>query len=224
MLKEMVTFNEPKSPAAEAFRTLRTNLQFSTIDDSLKSLIITSSGPGEGKSTVITNLAITMAQNGKRVLILDCDLRKPTLYKKLGLPNNIGMTNILIQEKKLDECIIETKISNLYAITSGPVPPNPAELLNSKRMERLLRELEGIFDIILIDAPPVIAVTDAQILSRMCSGTMLLTCYGKTEKEAIIKAKDLIVKSGGNLIGVVLNKVPRTSSGYYGKYYGEYYE
>lgn len=224
MLKEMVTFNEPKSPAAEAFRTLRTNLQFSTIDDSLKSLIITSSGSGEGKSTVITNLAITMAQNGKRVLILDCDLRKPTLYKKLGLPNNIGMTNILIQEKKLDECIIETKISNLYAITSGPVPPNPAELLNSKRMERLLRELEGIFDIILIDAPPVIAVTDAQILSRMCSGTMLLTCYGKTEKEAIIKAKDLIVKSGGNLIGVVLNKVPRTSSGYYGKYYGEYYE
>lgn len=224
MMKNIIVSKNPKSPASEAFRTLRTNLQFSTIDDSIKSLVVTSAGPAEGKSTVISNLAVAMAQSGKKVLLIDCDLRKPTIHKKIGLPNSGGMTNLLIQKKQIDECIMETDVQNLYVITSGPIPPNPAELLGSNRMKALIKEFENVFDITLIDAPPVLAVTDAQVLSRICNGTILNTAYGQTEKEAIIKAKESLLGAGGKILGVVLNKIPINSSKTYGKYYGAYYE
>ena len=222
-MKNIIVSQNPKSPVSEAFRTLRTNLQFSTIDDSIKSLVVTSPGPGEGKSTVIANLAVTMAQSGKKVLLIDCDLRKPSIHKKLGIPNSDGMTNLLIQKKQIDECIMETEIQNLYVITSGPIPPNPAELLGSKRMKSLIKEFENVFDVTLIDAPPVLAVTDAQILSTICSGIILTTAYGESEKEAVIKAKDLLDKTGSKILGVVLNKIPMKNSRKYGKYYGKYY-
>ncbi|MDM8312484.1 MULTISPECIES: CpsD/CapB family tyrosine-protein kinase [Clostridium] len=222
-MKNIIVSQNPKSPVSEAFRTLRTNLQFSTIDDSIKSLVVTSPGPGEGKSTVIANLAVTMAQSGKKVLLIDCDLRKPSIHKKLGIPNSGGMTNLLIQKKQIDECIMETEIQNLYVITSGPIPPNPAELLGSKRMKSLIKEFENVFDVTLIDAPPVLAVTDAQILSTICSGIILTTAYGESEKEAVIKAKDLLDKTGSKILGVVLNKIPMKNSRKYGKYYGKYY-
>lgn len=224
MLKNLIAFKNPKSRAAEAFRTLRTNIQFSSLDNELRTLVITSSGPGEGKSTVMVNLAITMAQSGKRVVIIDCDLRKPTVHKKLGLPNTEGLTNMLIQDKKIEECIIPTKISGLYALTSGPTPPNPAELLGSRKMKGILTELEKVFDMVLIDAPPVIAVTDAQILSTMAEGVLLVTSYGQTEKFGIVKAKELLDKVGAKIVGVVLNKVPEHSENYYGKYYSSYYK
>lgn len=223
-MRNIIVSNNPKSPVSEAFRTLRTNLQFSTIDDSIKSLVITSAGPGEGKSTIIANLAVTMAQSGKKVLLIDCDLRKPSIHKKLGVSNSSGMTNLLIQKRPIDECIIETEIKNLYVITSGPIPPNPAELLGSNRMKSLLKEFENVFDITLIDAPPVLAVTDAQILSTISSGVILNTAYGQTEKEALIKAKDLLEKIGIKILGVVLNKIPMDKSSNYGKFYRKYYE
>lgn len=222
-MKNIIVSQNPKSPVSEAFRTLRTNLQFSTIDDSIKSLVVTSPGLGEGKSTVIANLAVTMAQSGKKVLLIDCDLRKPSIHKKLGIPNSGGMTNLLIQKKQIDECIMETEIQNLYVITSGPIPPNPAELLGSKRMKSLIKEFENVFDITLIDAPPVLAVTDAQILSTICSGIILTTAHGESEKEAVIKAKELLDKTGSKILGVVLNKIPMKNSRKYGKYYGKYY-
>jgi capsular exopolysaccharide synthesis family protein len=225
MLKNLMTFKNPKSRAAEAFRTLRTNIQFSSLDTNVKSIVVTSSGPAEGKSTVMVNLAVTMAQSGKKVIIVDCDLRKPSVHKKLGLPNSEGLTNMLIQDKKIEECIIATKVPNLYAMTSGPTPPNPAELLGSKKMKSILGELEQVFDMVLIDAPPVIAVTDAQILATLVEGVLLIASYGQTVKFGLVKAKELLDKVGAKILGIVMNKVPEDAeSYYYGKYYYSYYK
>ena len=165
MINDIITVKNPKSRSAEAYRTLRTNIQFSSIDgDNLKTILVTSSGPGEGKSTVAINLAITIAQSGKKVLLLDCDFRKPSIHKKLGLPNREGLTNILIKDKNIEDCILSTSTSNLFVLTSGAIPPNPSELLGTKKMENIIINLKEFFDIIIIDSPPVIAVTDAQIL------------------------------------------------------------
>jgi capsular exopolysaccharide synthesis family protein len=223
MINNLIAFNNPKSRVAEAFRTLRTNIQFSALDGDIKSVVVTSSGPGEGKSTVIVNLAITMAQTGKRVLIIDCDLRLPTVHKKLELPNLEGLTNMIIQDKKIEEVVLSTKIENLYALTSGPIPPNPSELLGSKKMKNVLEELENSFDMILIDAPPVMIVTDAQILSTKVEGVLLVACYGQAEKYALVKSKELLDKVGAKTLGVVMNKVPESDDKYYGKYYHNYY-
>lgn len=225
LVKNFIVSKNPKSRAAEAFRTLRTNIQFSSLDSDVKSIVVTSSAPSEGKSTVMVNLAITMAQTGKKVIIVDCDLRRPTVNKKLDLPNMEGLVNVLIQEKTAEECILPTNIPNLFALTSGPVPPNPAELLGSKKMKNLISTLGESFDIILIDAPPVIAVTDAQILSTISQGVLLIASYGSTEKQGLIKAKELLDKVGAKILGVVINKVPeKAESYYYGKYYGTYYQ
>ncbi|WP_163194450.1 CpsD/CapB family tyrosine-protein kinase [Clostridium thermarum] len=225
MLKNLITFKNPKSRAAEAFRTLRTNLQFSNLDASVKSIVVTSSGPSEGKSTILINLAITIAQSGKKVIIVDCDLRKSTVHKKLGLPNSEGLTNLLIQDKKFEELILPTNVPNLFVLTSGPTPPNPAELLGTKKMKALLSELNKVFDMVLIDAPPVIAVTDAQILSTLVDGTMIVTSYGTTEKFGLAKTKELLDKVGAKILGVVINKVPEKSEHYYyGRYYENYYK
>ncbi len=226
MLKNLVAFKNPKSRAAEAFRTLRTNIQFSGLDDSLSSIVVTSSAPSEGKSTVLINLAITIAQSGKKVLVIDCDLRRPTVHKKLGLPNAEGLTNLLIQDKEsFDEVVLTTKVPNLSALTSGPTPPNPAELLGTKRMKSIIRQLTGSFDMVLIDAPPVIAVTDAQILATIAEGTLIVTSYGATEKFGLVKTKELLDKVGAKVLGVVINKVPEKSEHYYyGKYYNSYYK
>ena len=224
MLKNLIAFKNPKSRAAEAFRTLRTNIQFSGLDENIQSIVVTSSGPSEGKSTVLINLAITIAQSGKKVVVIDCDLRKPTVHKKIGLPNAEGLTNLLIQDKKCDELVQPTNIPNLFVLTSGPTPPNPAELLGTKKMRQVFGELKQTFDMVLIDAPPVIAVTDAQILSTIVDGTLIVASYGNTEKLALIKSKELLDKVGAKILGVVLNKVSLKSDHYYGKYYFSYYK
>lgn len=212
----------PKSHAAEAFRTLRTNIQFSSLDDEIRTLVVTSTQPGEGKSTVISNLGIAMAQSGKKVLLMDCDLRKPTVHKKLGISNQDGLTTLLAREKKLEEVAQATDINNFYVLTSGPIPPNPAELLGSKKMKNFINELHGYFDFILLDAPPVLAVTDAQVLSTYCDGVVFVASYGQAEKQAVVRAKELIDKVGGKILGVVINKVPENSKSYY--YYNYEYK
>lgn len=215
MFNEMISIKNPKSAAAEAFRTLRTNIQFSSLDEELKTIVVTSTQPGEGKSTVISNLAVTMAQAGKKVLLMDCDLRKPTIHKNLGISNQDGLTSLLSKEKGLDEVIKASNIPNFYVLTSGPIPPNPAELLGSKKLRALIRELGEVFDLILLDAPPVLAVTDAQVLSTFCSGVVFVAGYGEAEKHAVVRAKELIDKVGGKILGVVINKVPSKSKSYY---------
>lgn len=229
MLKNTIVLSNSKSRVAEAFRTLRTNIQFSSLDNDIKSMVVTSAAPCEGKSTIAINLAITLAQAGKKVVLLDCDLRKPVVHKKLGVTNEKGITNVLIGSAKLDDCIAESEISNLHVLTAGDVPPNPSELLGSKKMKSLLEELEGLFDVVIIDSPPVIAVTDAQIISAISKGTILVAAYGQTEKSAILKAKELLVQVNAHILGVVINKViennqSRKYGKYYKKYYGSYYE
>jgi capsular exopolysaccharide synthesis family protein len=215
MLNNMISIKNPKSHAAEAFRTLRTNIQFSSLDNDIRTLVVTSTQPGEGKSIVVSNLAITMAQSGKKVLLIDCDLRKPTIHKKLGISNHNGLTSLLAKEKSREEVIEASDIKNFYILTSGPIPPNPAELLGSKKMKNLITELKEYFDVILFDAPPVLAVTDAQILSTLCDGVMLIAAYGEAEKHAMVRAKESIEKVGGKILGVVINKVPNNSKSYY---------
>lgn len=208
-----------KAQVAEQYRTLRTNIQFSSLGDEVKIIVVTSSLPSEGKSTVISNLAITMAKSNKRVVIVDCDLRKPSIHKKFSLSNLLGVTNILAQGKKIEDIINTTKVSNLYVITSGPIPPNPSELLGTQNMKDILSELSKEFDIVLIDTPPLLSVTDAQILAALSQGTIIVTAYGKLEKKLLLNAKEKIDKVGGKILGVVINKIPDKAKGQYNNYY-----
>ena len=219
MLSKGRTLRNLKAQVAEQFRTLRTNIQFSTLGNEVKIIVITSSLPCEGKSTILSNLAIKMAQTDKQVVVVDCDLRRPSIHKKFSLPNFQGLTNILAQGKKIQEVINETKEPNLYVITSGPIPPNPSELLGTTKMKDILEELKNTFDIILIDTPPILSVTDAQILSSLAQGTIIITAYGKLEKKLLLNAKEDIEKVGGKILGVVINKIPDKSKGHYSNYY-----
>lgn len=222
MKYELISVKNPKSKAAEAYRTLRTNIQFSSIDGKVVTIVITSSQPNEGKTTVISNLSITTAQSGKTVLLIDCDLRRPVIHKKFELSNEVGLTTILAGEKNLDGCIKTVGLPNFYILTSGPIPPNPAEILGSKKMKNLIEELSRSFDKIFIDAPPVLPVTDAQVLASLCDRVVLVTSYGETDKNNIVRAKELIDKVGTKIIGVVINKVPDEANKYNSYYqYGE---
>jgi len=219
----LIVEKEPKSIAAEAYRTLRTNIQYSSFDKDIKTILVTSSGPSEGKSTTTGNLALTMAQSDKKVLIVDCDLRKPTVHKKFSISNEKGLSNYLIGEVELDDVIVKYS-ENLYLLTSGTIPPNPAEMLSSKKMKEFLDLMKEKFDTVIIDSPPVLAVTDAQILSTEVEGVLLVAASGQTEKEALIRAKELLLKVKANILGVILTRVPQDSGkgGYtYYYYYGD---
>jgi len=219
--RHLITLFEPRSPISEAYRSLRTNIDFSSVDEKLQVILITSAGPGEGKSTTIGNLAITYAQAERKVLLIDADMRKPTEHHTFEVSNRNGLSTILSQQSTLDNSIQKTNIPNLFVITSGPIPPNPAEMMASKRMEDLLSELRGRFDTILIDSPPLLAVTDAQIISTKCDGVILVMEQGKVKKDIAQKAKSGLDKVGARILGVVINSVKRKKgeSQYY-YYYG----
>lgn len=208
-----------KSVQAESFRTLRTNIQYSALDKELKIITFTSALAGEGKSTIAANLGQSIAQNKQKVLVLDCDFRKPTIHEKFNLSNSRGLTDILVGQCTLDECINTFDDENLFVLTCGTIPPNPSELLNSNAFKKLLQELNNLFDVILIDSPPVLAVTDAQILSAVSDGTFLISAYGKTEKKMVVKSKEMIEKVGGSVKGIIINKVPEKADTYYNRYY-----
>lgn len=222
MIKDLIAYSEPKSSAAEAYRTLRTNLQFSMLDKDSNIIAVTSCEPGEGKSTIICNLAISLAQSGKKVLLVDCDLRKPIVHKKFGISNASGLTSLLLKESTIEEAIYKVDIPNLGLIPSGPVPPNPSEILGSKKMSKVLDELRNYFDIILLDSPPVLVVSDLHVLASSIDGILLVATYGVTEKNAILRAKESIIKVGGKVLGVVENKIPQDAKGYGGYGYGQY--
>lgn len=217
----LITEKDPKSIASEAYRTLRTNIQYSSFDKEIKTILVTSTGPGEGKSTTCGNLALTMAQADKRVLVIDCDLRKPTIHKKFNISNEKGVSNFLIGQTALED-VIHKYSDNLYLLPSGTIPPNPAEMLSSKKLKEFLEKVKEEFDCIIIDSPPVMAVTDAQILSTIVDGVLIVAAPGQTEKEGIIKAKEQISKVNGKLLGVVLTKMPMKKGKGYGNYYYYY--
>lgn len=218
--RSLITYYSPRAVISEQYRTIRTNIQFSSIDESIHTILVTSSGPEEGKSTTVANLAVVFAQAGKKVLLIDGDLRKPTVHYTFQVDNLTGLTNVLTKQATLANAVNETKVENLFVLTSGPIPPNPAELLGSKAMDELLVYSLEEFDIVIFDTPPVLAVTDAQILANKCDGTILVVNSGKTEIEPAVKAKELLLSSKGKLLGVVLNQKNANDSQYY-YYYGK---
>ncbi|WHY72000.1 CpsD/CapB family tyrosine-protein kinase [Fictibacillus enclensis] len=217
--RSLITHNNPKSPISEQYRTIRTNIQFSSIDTHYQSIMVTSSSPGEGKSTTVANLAVVLAQQGKSVLLIDGDLRKPTVHYTFKVSNIQGITNVLTRQISLEDAALQTSVEDLSVLPSGPVPPNPSELLNSKSMEMLVEEAKSKYDYVLFDTPPVLAVTDAQVLANRCDGVVLVTSSGKTEKEAAIKAKELLDNANAKILGVVLNQKEMNENSYY-YYYG----
>jgi tyrosine-protein kinase Etk/Wzc len=217
----MVTHFEPKSPVSEAYRTFRTNIQFARFEHPLKTLLVTSAGPGEGKSTTVANLAITMAQMGTKTLLVDADLRRPVLHSIFEQEKNLGLTNVLLGNTHVDDAIHELGVKNLSLLCCGTLPPNPSELLGSEAMKKLVEQLKEKYDIILFDSPPVVAVTDAAVLSAQIDGVILVISSGETTRNAEIRAKTLLNNVRAQILGAVLNNVKM--AGRYGSYYYYYY-
>lgn len=208
----------PKSIVAEAYRTLRTNIQYSSFDKEIKTIVVTSADAEEGKSTVSGNLALSFAQNEKKVIIVDCDLRKPTVHKKFKLSNIEGLSEVLIGKENLEEAI-KSFNKNLDVLPSGKIPPNPAEMLSSAAMTNLIEILKERYDIVILDSAPLRAVTDAQVLSVKADGAILVVRAERTTRDAVVEAKNLLDKVGANIIGSVLyatDNVNKKYSYYYG--------
>ncbi|MDA2179086.1 CpsD/CapB family tyrosine-protein kinase [Bacillus cereus] len=204
-LRQLITHKEPKSRIAEQYRNIRTNIEFTSVDNHIRSIIVTSVDSGDGKTTTIANLAVVFGQQGKKVLLIGADLRKPTLQNLFATYSPNGLTNLLSGQTSFVQCIQKTDIENVYVMSAGPIPPNPAELLGYRKMDEVLLEAYKMFDIVLIDTPPVMAVTDAQILANKCDGVVLVARSEKTEKDKLIKVKQILDKASGKLLGVILN-------------------
>ncbi|WP_413537686.1 CpsD/CapB family tyrosine-protein kinase [Enterococcus malodoratus] len=237
---DLITAINPFSTAAEQYRKIRTNIEFSSADKKIKSLVVTSSGPSEGKTTTASNLAVVFANAGSRVVLVDADLRKPNIALSFKVPNVNGLSNYLTEgnsatgsflsendvenvyltqgNTQIGSRLIETDIENLYLMPSGPTPPNPSELLSSKRMQELVDTLSESFDLVIFDMPPVVTVTDAQIMSSYVDGTILVVRERKTNKQAILEAKKLLDMVKAKIIGVVYNGKKQGEDSYY--YYG----
>lgn len=216
----LITVTKPSSVVAEQFRTIRTNIQFSMIDKELKTLIFTSSGPYEGKSTVAANIASVFADQGKKVVLIDADMRKPTVFKTFNIKNNVGLST-LITNKGLHVSEVSQYVeeAGLYVISSGPIPPNPSELLNSNRMDEVISELEENYDLVLFDMPPVVSVTDAQIMATKTDGVVFVIRRNIAHKEDVIHAKELLEMVHANVLGIVFNGAEKKTDRSY-SYYG----
>ena len=213
MGRKLVT--DSKSIISEQFRTMRTNIRFSLPDQEIKSLLVTSSIPGEGKSTNAANLGVVFAQEGKRVIIIDADMRKPTLHHTFSTFNTDGLSDVLTRQKVYFNVIQKTSVEELSIIPSGPLPPNPVDLLSSNTMEILMQDLRKDYDIIILDAPPLLSVSDAQILSNKCDGTLLVVNMDLVQKVDVLKAKAALVSSKAQILGVVLNNIKTPKNHYY---------
>ncbi len=226
MQNEIITFTSPKASASEIFRTLRTNVQFMNVSSEQKSILFTSTQAGEGKSWISANLAITFAQAGKKVILVDTDMRRGRQHEIFELPNNKGLSNYLILSTKnpkdeLHEYIQKTAIDNLYVMTSGIVPPNPSELLTSKKMIDLIKTLEEMADIVIFDSTPSTMVTDAMAISRYVGSTLIVASYKKTKMETLKQIKKNIENVGGKVSGIILNRTPANKKEYGRSYYYE---
>ena len=223
----LITRDDPKSGISEQYRTIRTNLKFSFLDPDFKILAVMSALPSEGKSTVSANLAVTWAEEKKRVLLVDADLRRPTVHRTFKVSNRYGLSNIITSSAStvnISEMIDKTAVENLDVLTSGPTPPNPAELLGSERLSQLLDFLREKYDFIILDAPPVDTVTDGQIVAARADGVALVTPQGIATKDAVMRAVKLLQRVNANILGIIMNRfTAQEAGGYYGGYYGNYY-
>lgn len=227
MKKEIITYREPKSPISEIFRTLRTNVQFANTKRGLHSLLITSTTPSEGKSWVSSNLAVAFAQAGKKVILVDCDMRKGRQFSIFGVAPTPGLSNYLSginsngeeSSPNILSYLKETEVDNLYLITAGNIPPNPSELLVSEQMMQAVEELKSVCDLVIFDGTPSSLVTDAVIISRYVDTTLIVSAYKTTKIDELEKVKRDIENVGGKIAGVVINKVPISQKQYYSTYY-----
>lgn len=219
---KLITNPKIKGSVVEAYKTLRTNIQFLSVEKQLKVMLITSANASEGKSVTASNLAITMAQSDKRVLLIDCDLRKPSLHQAFGLLNEKGMTNVLVEGLDFHDICNTVGIPNLEVLTCGPKPPNPPELLGSLKMEAFIKMVTNEYDIVIIDAPPVLPITDAAVLSRLVDGIIFVIAYGQTSYESAVQAKESLEKVDAKIIGTIINNTPTRGSRAYNYYYYYY--
>jgi capsular exopolysaccharide synthesis family protein len=218
-----VTEVQPRSPISESFRTLRTNVQYAAVDHPLMSILVTSAGPEEGKTTVVTNLAIVLAQSGRRVTVIDADLRRPSLHKRTGVTNQVGLSFLFMQPKMiLNGALQKSRIPGMSVITSGNIPPNPSELLGSQKMGQILEKVKEESDLILIDTPPALVVTDASVLAPQVDGVLLVIRPGVTKLAAAKQTVEQLHRVGANILGVVLNNLELNRSKY-GHYYARKY-
>ncbi len=219
----LATLHHPRSDVAECFRVLRTNLQFSSLDRPLRTLLVTSPQPTEGKSTVAANLGVVFAQAGQQVILIDADLRRPVLHRYFQVSNELGLTGTLFGNKNHpSNGLVATEVDNLYFLPSGPLPPNPAEVVASQRMEALVQQLQQAADIVILDSPPLLTVADASILAARVDGVVLVTDCGVSQRTAVRKAAEALRHVGARLLGTVLNRVDTRSDGYYYYYYYYY--
>jgi capsular exopolysaccharide synthesis family protein len=219
--RPLIVQADPQGARAEAFRQLRTNLQFVDVANHPRSIVLTSSIPGEGKSTTTANLAITLAAAGARIALIEADLRRPKVSEYMGLEGGVGLTTVLIGQAVLEDVLQPWGDGRLHVLPSGQVPPNPSELLGSQAMDDLLRKLEADFDMVLIDAPPLLPVTDAAVLSRLAGGAVVLIGSGRTNRDQLARSFDNLRAVDARVLGVILNLLPSRGPGGYA-YYGAY--
>ena len=220
----LIANEDAKSPVSEAYRTIRTNIQFSQIaGKEMKAILLTSATPNEGKSTTISNLGVVMAQAGHKVVLLDCDFRNPTQHKIFGLPNK-GLSNCIATGEDVMSILQESKVPGLYVLTSGPIAPNPSEILGSQAFVDVLNRMKEAFDYVLVDTPPIMPVTDAAVVASKVDGVIMLVASGSISPQIAKEAKTRLQQAGAHLLGVVLNKVDVGAGHYgYGYGYGYYY-
>jgi len=220
MENELIVHEKPKSNVSEAFKTIRTNLQFSSVDEEVKSILITSSIPSEGKSFVSANLAVAFAQAGSKVLLVDCDLRRGRQHNIFKVNNNLGLSNLLIDntDKKDDKYFHKTDVKNLYVLPRGIVPPNPSEILASEKNKNLVKILEKSFDMVIYDGPPVNGLADSIIMAGIVSKVIIVTSYKHTKMEQLQNTKRSLEKFENKIAGVIVNKMPVRKDHYYSYY------
>jgi non-specific protein-tyrosine kinase len=228
-----ITEEKPRSPVSEAFRSLRTNVQYTSVDYPLQTILVTSAEPGEGKTTITVNLAIVFSQGGRRVTLVDADLRHPSIHKRLEYPNRYGLSSLFVNSgDNMDGSVQKTRIENLSVVTAGDIPPNPSELLGSQKMGKILTHLKDFSDVVLLDSPPVTVVTDATVMVPLVDGVLLVVKPGATRFTSIRSMLEQLRRANANIIGVVFNDLNLRSTryrysyyyrGYYDRYYNKYY-
>lgn len=221
-MKAIISYNDPKSVISEQYRAIRTNIEYSNVDQNTKTILVTSSDKNEGKTTTVSNLAVSFANLNKKVLIIDCDLRNPSIHKMFKINNIYGLTDILAKDRAVDKCIQETELENLYVLTAGATPPNPAEILSSEKMKNLIEDLKNIYDYIFIDTPPIGLVTDAGVLSSFIDGVVLVVKSESIEKKYLEETKKKLDAVDARILGAILNSYKSEQKDYnYYSYYGK---
>ena len=221
-MKAIISYNDPKSVISEQYRAIRTNIEYSNVDQNTKTILVTSSDKNEGKTTTVSNLAVSFANLNKKVLLIDCDLRNASIHKMFKINNIYGLTDILAKDRAVDKCIQETELKNLYVLTAGAIPPNPAEILSSEKMKNLIEDLKNIYDYIFIDTPPIGLVTDAGVLSSFIDGVVLVVKSESVEKKYLEETKKKLDAVDARILGAILNSYKSEQKDYeYYSYYGK---